>query len=213
MLLLFAVVVVVVMAVATGLQLKVERKARAEAERAQRERDGMQAAEWAQERIKWRSGTSTAWTVVRVFISSTFTDMHGERDALTRNVFPLLNERARARRVLVLPVDLRWGLTSEDTSDSGLGALEHCLLEVEQTRPFFIVLGGERYGWVPPEYRVSDNPIFNWVRSFEKGHSITAMEVYQGFLRKPYAPVHGTTYHHHHCCNNCRIERPSCLWH
>lgn len=25
-------------------------------------------------------------------------------------------------------MDLRWGLTAEDTSDSGLGALEHCLL-------------------------------------------------------------------------------------
>ena len=34
-------------------------------------------------------------------------------------------------QVRVVPVDLRWGLTSEDTSDTGLGALEHCLLEID----------------------------------------------------------------------------------
>ena len=47
----------------------------------------------------------------------------------------------------VIPVDLRWGLTKEDTSDEGLGALEHCLLEIDHCRPFFMVLAGERYAW------------------------------------------------------------------
>ncbi len=58
----------------------------------------------------------------------------------------------------MVPVDLRWGLTSEDTSDTGLGALEHCLLEIDHSRPFFVFLAGERYGWIPPSYRVSDRP-------------------------------------------------------
>ena len=61
-------------------------------------------------------------------------------------------------QVRVVPVDLRWGLTSEDTSDTGLGALEHCLLEIDHSRPFFVFLAGERYGWIPPSYRVSDRP-------------------------------------------------------
>jgi hypothetical protein len=133
---------------------------------------------------------------------------HGERDQLTRSVFPALNNMCKSRRVRVLPVDLRWGLTSEDTSDTGLGALEHCLLEIDHSRPFFVVLAGggrwrcaslllalgllltcrlllltcrmrrpsvDRYGWIPPNYRVSDRPEFDWVRSFEDGHSITDM--------------------------------------
>ena len=70
--------------------------------------------------------------------------MHGERDVLTRHVFPELNSKLASRRVTLMPVDLRWGLTSEDTSDAGLGALEMCLREVEQSRPFCIVLLGER---------------------------------------------------------------------
>ena len=116
-------------------------------------------------------------------------------DVLTRVVFPALNNLCKSRRVRVVPVDLRWGLTSEDTSDTGLGALEHCLLEIDHSRPFFIVLMGERYGWIPPNYRVSDRPGFEWVPSWPEGHAITAMEIYHGFLRKPYTPVHGFCYH------------------
>lgn len=93
-----------------------------------------------------------------------------------------------------MPVDLRWGLTNEDTSDAGLGALEHCLREVDRTRPFCVVLSGERYGWIPPNYRVSDDPSFDWVRNHPHGSSITAMEVQHAFLRKPYTPVHAFNY-------------------
>jgi hypothetical protein len=97
------------------------------------ERNLMAQEEWYQERIKWAKnwgGREGSWKTVRVFISSTFTDMHGERDSMTRSVFPVLNNMCKSRRVRVVPVDLRWGLTAEDTSDTGLGAMEHCLLEV-----------------------------------------------------------------------------------
>jgi len=107
---------------------QLERELAAEA----RERQLMHAEEWQQERVKWArnyGGGNGRTSTVRVFISSTFQDMHGERDSLTRSVFPALNNRAKPRRVRVVPIDLRWGLTAEDTSDSGLGALEHCLLE------------------------------------------------------------------------------------
>jgi len=69
---------------------------------------------------------------------------HLQRDALTRHVFPDLNARLRSRRVTLMPIDLRWGLTSEDTSDAGLGALDMCLREVEKSRPMCVVLLGER---------------------------------------------------------------------
>lgn len=66
--------------------------------------------------------------------------MHGERDYLTRVVFPELQERCEKLRVKVHPVDLRWGVTSEDTQN----ALELCLTELDQCRPFFLGLLGDR---------------------------------------------------------------------
>lgn len=55
---------------------------------------------------------------VRVFISSTFRDMHGERDLLTRFVFPELRAKARTRFVNLYEVDLRWGVSEEQTKHS-----------------------------------------------------------------------------------------------
>merc|ERR1719331_137106 len=69
-----------------------------------------------------------AWRTVYVFISSTFRDMHGERDVLTRDVFPALNDRCRSLNVNVVPVDLRWGLTKEQCEKEG--ALQLCLSEI-----------------------------------------------------------------------------------
>jgi hypothetical protein len=37
-------------------------------------------------------------------------------------------------------------------------------------------------------------PGFEWVHDFEPGHAITAMEIYHGFLRKPFTPVHAFMY-------------------
>jgi WD40 repeat protein len=176
---------------------RLEKKKLLERQREERERLGMMAEEWAGMRAKWWGHTAGdgTWKTVRVFISSTFGDMMGERDALTRNVFPQLNSMTKSRRVRVVPIDLRWGLSKLDTSDQGLGALEHCLLEIEASRPFFLYLAGERYGWTPPGYRVSDDPRFAWCKTFEAGHSITDLEVRAGFLRKPFSPVHAWMYH------------------
>lgn len=164
----------------------------------ERERAAMLVEEWNMARAQWWGSRDPpregAWRVVRVFISSTFNDMHGERDALTRFVFPELNERLSSRRVRVVPVDLRWGLTAEDTSDSGLGALEHCLHEIDRAKPFCVCLLGERYGWMPPSYRVSDLPQFAWIKRWRSGCSITAMELYHAFLRKPFTPTHAFCY-------------------
>jgi len=163
-----------------------------ERQREATERKMMLQEEWSAMRAQWwGTGARTGrWRTVRCFLSSSFRDMHGERDSLTRTVFPALNQLAKSRRVKVIGIDLRWGLTAEDSSDSGLGALEHCLLEVDHSRPFCLVLSGERYGWRPPNYRVSDRPEFDWVRSFEAGHSITAMEIFHAFLRKSHQPSH-----------------------
>ncbi len=51
--------------------------------------------------------------VIRVFVSSTFTDLQLERDALQKEVFPKLEQLCASRRFQFQAIDLRWGVPSE----------------------------------------------------------------------------------------------------
>jgi hypothetical protein len=135
---------------------------------------------------------AATWQTVRVFISSTFRDMHAERDHLVRVVFPELRERCAKRHLHLVDVDLRWGVTEEDAQRGK--ALEICLREIEDCRPFFLGLLGERYGWIPPCYDIPDEPQFDSLRHLEPGHSITAMEIYHGVLNNPEMRSHAFFY-------------------
>ena len=57
------------------------------------------------------------WQTVRVFISSTFSDMHAERDLLVKRVFPSLREKLAKYRIHLVDIDLRWGVTKEQADD------------------------------------------------------------------------------------------------
>ncbi len=127
--------------------------------------------------------------LVRVFISSTFRDFIEERDELVKKVFPELRRRCKERFVEVLEVDLRWGIT-EEQSKSG-ETLRICLEEIDRCRPsapvFFVGLLGERYGWIPPEDYfkpdVLEDPNLGWVREHINGKSVTELEILHGVLR------------------------------
>ena len=98
--------------------------------------------------------TALSWRNQPVFISSTFRDMHLERDHLWRFVFPWLGEFLSQRRMHLEPIDLRWGINSEDLEHAELKEkhiLRVCLNEITRSQPFIIVLVGKRYGWVPPQ--------------------------------------------------------------
>lgn len=129
---------------------------------------------------KPKAGT---WKTARVFVSSTFLDMHGERDVLVNRVFPELRERCRARKVNLYEVDLRWGVTREEAESNK--SLSICLTEVDRCRPFFLGILGNRYGWCPEEYVVPDEPAFEWVKKVPKGRSVTELEMWHGALRNP----------------------------
>jgi len=101
-----------------------------------------------------------SWKTVRIFISSTFRDMQAERDHLVRFVFPRLREELLPRRIHLVDVDLRWGVTSEQD------ASEVCREIVDECRPRFLCMLGGRYGSVSPG----------------KNRSITADEVHYGVL-------------------------------
>jgi len=135
------------------------------------------------------------WRTARVFISSTFLDMHGERDILTRHVFPELKERCKKRRINLVEVDLRWGVTEHETQLNQ--SVQICLDEVDRCRPFFLGLLGNRYGWAPKEYHISDETRFDWLKEYPKERSITELEIEYGCLRdsKPKGLFYVRDYH------------------
>lgn len=92
----------------------------------------------------------------RIFVSSTFSDLKAERDALQRFVFPRLRELCASRGARFQAIDLRWGVSEEAGLDQRtmpicLGEIERC--QKVTPRPNFVVLLGDRYGWrpLPPE--------------------------------------------------------------
>ena len=92
---------------------------------------------------------ASAQRIVRVFVSSTFRDMQADRDELVKHVFPRLRKLCESRGVTWGEVDLRWGITDEQTAEGKV--LPVCLAEIRGCRPYFLGLLGERYGWVPEE--------------------------------------------------------------
>ena len=128
------------------------------------------------------AGKQKRWRTVRVFISSTFRDMHGERDLLTRFVFPELRARAHSRNIQVYEVDLRWGVTESDARSHK--AMEICLDEISHSQ-YFIGLLGQRYGWVQDEYLCPDTPEYDWLREYPAGRSITEIEMHHAALCNP----------------------------
>ena len=131
------------------------------------------------ERAMMSAAQGQRWRTVRVFISSTFRDMHGERDLLTRFVFPELRARAYSRQVHIYEVDLRWGVTEQDARSHK--ALEICLDEISRSQ-YFIGLLGQRYGWIQDEYQVPDTPKFDWLKEIPTRKSITEVEMYHAAL-------------------------------
>ena len=73
--------------------------------------------------------------------------MQAERDHLVRFVFPEMEQLCADRGVEFVAVDLRWGVTREEAESGQL--VDVCLNEIENCRPFFVCMLGERYGWLP----------------------------------------------------------------
>jgi WD40 repeat protein len=122
---------------------------------------------------------SGQWQTVRVFISSTFRDMHAERDHLVKVVFPALRERLETYRVHLIDIDLRWGVTREQAENAQ--ALALCLQQVDECRPFFLGLLGERHGWVPDAFPTDLLARHGWVKH-HAGKSVTDLEMLYGVV-------------------------------
>src|SRR6185503_8127033 len=129
--------------------------------------------------------------VIRVFVSSTFRDMHAERDELIKRVFPQLRKLCEERAVTWSEVDLRWGITQEQSRREEV--LPLCLAETQRCRPYFIGLLGERYGWVPeeiPQELIEREP---WLAEHQH-QSVTELEILHGVLNDPAMADHALFY-------------------
>lgn len=124
----------------------------------------------------------TKWRTVRVFISSTFRDMHAERDYLVRVVFPSLREKLLPYRLHLNDIDLRWGVTKEQAENDQ--TLDLCLQQIDECRPFFVGILGERYGWVPAKLPNLNKPEYGWIQGLTS-KSITELEILHGVLNNP----------------------------
>lgn len=118
------------------------------------------------------------WRTIQVFLSSTFRDMHAERDTLVRVVFPSLRERLLPYRVELIDIDLRWGITREQAESEQVIAL--CLEQVEGCPVFVGILGG-RYGWVPEYHPEDARQRFPWI-DHNRNRSVTELEMLYGAL-------------------------------
>ncbi|XP_039206037.1 telomerase protein component 1 isoform X2 [Crotalus tigris] len=128
------------------------------------------------------------WRSVRIFVSSTFRDMHGERDLLIRSVFPELRARAAKFCLAIQEIDLRWGITEHESQRNK--QVELCLSEVSRSDLFIGILG-ERYGLVPKETSLPEEPQYAWVKTYPPGRSITELEAVQ-FLNGSNDPSAGS---------------------
>lgn len=126
---------------------------------------------------------------VRIFLSSTFSDMQKERDALI-HTFELLKIEAAKRNVSLSVVDLRWGVTKKEAKSGKV--ISVCLNEVENSYPFFIGLLGNNYGSAPDRTELKKNPElierYPWLDDVisdnkDESMSITEMEIQYGVLR------------------------------
>ena len=123
------------------------------------------------------------WREVRLFISSTFNDMHAERDYLVTEVFPELREWCEARRIRLTDIDLRWGVTSDEAEKES--TVRTCLRCIDECRPFFLCFLGQRRGWVPdPGSVAADEAVSEYAGLEERigRSSITEIEIEHAVL-------------------------------
>ena len=128
---------------------------------------------------------------VRVFVSSTFRDMGAERDELVKRTFPALRQLCESRGVTWGEVDLRWGITEEQKAEGRV--LPICLAEIASSRPYFIGLLGQRYGWVPTAIEGAALENEPWLAECA-GRSVTELEILHGVLNDPAMASHAFFY-------------------
>lgn len=96
--------------------------------------------------------------VIRIFVSSTFSDLTEERNALEKYVWPELDRFCQKQGFQFQAIDLRWGVSTEAGLDHR--TMKICFDELKRSQeispqPNFLILLGDRYGWRPLPEEIS----------------------------------------------------------
>ncbi|MEA3499031.1 MAG: DUF4062 domain-containing protein, partial [Campylobacterota bacterium] len=116
----------------------------------------------------------------RLFISSTFSDFNQERRLLQTYVFPTIKKYCidLNKGYTFQPIDLRWGVSNEAQLDQK--ALELCIEEVQsskvQPHPNFLIMAGDRYGWIPLPYDIEQKEFETIVEQIQKDEDIALLK-------------------------------------
>ncbi len=116
-----------------------------------------------------------------------------DRNELMSHTWPLLRVFCRERQVELVEVDLRWGISEEQSERNETLIL--CLNEIRACRPFFIGLLGERYGWIPSKKAFTPDLLQEqpWISESAR-KSITELEIMHGVLNDPNRALHAFFY-------------------
>jgi WD40 repeat protein len=125
-------------------------------------------------------GNAAENRAVRLFVSSTFRDMHAERDHLVTVVVPELRERVERLGLELFDVDLRWGVPKTHVDGERANSWDYCKKWIERVEPFFVSIIGQRYGWRPDAEEIVDAAD----RAQFGGMSITEMEIRYAVLSR-----------------------------
>ena len=122
----------------------------------------------------------------KIFVSSTFRDFNVERDAIRNLVMPRLNVIAQKYAETVSFVDLRWGVDTNtlETNEGVKKVLDVCLDEINNCKPYIIVLLGQRYGFLPTDTGLITEATKAKNFSLDNPNiSVTEMEIEYGALK------------------------------
>src|SRR5271157_6519283 len=149
---------------------------------------------------------------IRVFISSTFTDMKADRDYLVKFVFPQLRKLCESRGVTWGEVDLRWGVTDEQRADGKV--LPIVVAEIDNCFPYFVSLLGERYGQVyRDEIPAELAERLPWLHQHRE-KSLTELEILHGVLNRKGMSDYALFYFRDplYAKGKPEVERPDFVW-
>ena len=140
------------------------------------------------------TGNDMSWETATVFISSTFNDMHAERDYLIKEVIPEVREWCLKRKIRLNDIDLRWGVTEADSESNA--TVDKCLRHIDKSRPFFLCFLGQRRGWVPnfnneinDETKKRYPKITEYIDKNDTDRSVTEMEIEHSLLAPMYRMI------------------------